>query len=59
LGGKAVNNYANTAFTAPVNFGAKVMKKTSLKNKSAKQLPKSIEKRNYFSATLQVVIALS
>jgi len=59
LGGKAVNNYANTAFTAPVNFGAKVMKKTSLKNKSAKQLPKSIEKKNYFSATLQVVIALS
>ncbi|TGD20338.1 glycosyl hydrolase family 8 [Levilactobacillus suantsaiihabitans] len=59
LGGKAVNSYENTAFTAPVNYAARVMKRTALKKKTAKQLPKSIEKKNYFSATLQVVTALS
>lgn len=59
LGGKAVNNYVNTAFTAPVNYGAKVLKQTTLQKKTAKQLPSSIEKKNYFSATLQVVTALS
>jgi len=59
LGGKAVNSYVNTAFTAPVYFAAKTMKKSSLKNKTAKQMPKSIEKHNYYSATLQVVTGLS
>jgi len=59
LGGKAVNSYVNTAFTAPVNFAAKVMKKSALEKKTAKQLPTTIEKKNYFSATLQVVTALS
>lgn len=59
LGGKAVNNYVNTAFTAPVNYGAKALKQTALQKKTAKQLPNSIEKKNYFSATLQVVTALS
>lgn len=59
LSGKAVNSYQNTAFTAPVNYAAKVMKQKGLQAKTAKQLPKSIEKNNYFSATLQVVTALS
>jgi len=59
LGGKAVNSYVNTAFTAPVNYGAKALKQTALQKKTAKQLPNSIEKKNYFSATLQVVTALS
>lgn len=59
LGGKAVNTYVNTAFTAPVNFAAKVMKKKALQKRTKQQLPRSIEKRNYFSATLQVVTALS
>jgi len=58
MSGKAVNNYANTAFTAPVNMAARTLKQTSLKKKTAKQLPKSIEKKNYFSATLQVVTGL-
>ncbi|MCM6800084.1 glycosyl hydrolase family 8 [Levilactobacillus brevis] len=58
LGGKAVNQYVNTAFTAPVNFGARTLKKTTLKTKTAKQLPKSIEKKNYYSATIQVLTAL-
>lgn len=58
LGGKAVNNYENTAFTAPVHFAAKTMKQTALKNKTAKQLPRTIEKHNYYSATLQVVTGL-
>ncbi|WP_225434991.1 hypothetical protein [Levilactobacillus brevis] len=58
LGGKAVNQYVNTAFTAPVNFGARTLKKTALKTKTAKQLPKSIEKKNYYSATIQVLTAL-
>lgn len=59
LGGKAVNSYVNTAFTAPVNFAAKTLKQKSLQTKTTKQLPKSIEKKNYFSATLEVVTALS
>jgi len=59
LGGRAVNSYVNTAFTAPVHFAATTMKKTSLKKKTAKQMPKTIEKHNYYSATLQVVTGLS
>ncbi|KRL93405.1 glycosyl hydrolase family 8 [Levilactobacillus hammesii] len=58
LGGKAVNSYENTAFTAPVHFAAVTMKQTALKKKTAKQLPKTIEKHNYYSATLQVVTGL-
>lgn len=58
LTGRAVHSYTNTAFTAPVNFAAKTMKYTSLQKKTAKQLPKKIEKKNYFSATLEVVTAL-
>ncbi|GAB5051909.1 hypothetical protein [Pediococcus ethanolidurans] len=58
LTGKAVNSYTNTAFTAPVNFTAKTMKYTSLQKRTAKQLPKKIEKKNYFSASLEVVTAL-
>lgn len=42
LGGKSVNYYVNTAFTAPVNYAARVMKRTALKKKTSKQLPKSI-----------------
>ncbi|MFC6274231.1 glycosyl hydrolase family 8 [Levilactobacillus tangyuanensis] len=58
LGGKAVNHYANTAFTAPIHVAAITMRKSSLAKKTAKQLPKKIETNNYFSATLQVVTAL-
>ncbi|WP_225353083.1 hypothetical protein [Secundilactobacillus paracollinoides] len=58
LTGKAVNNYENTAFTAPINMAARTLKDTSLANKTKKQLPTTIEKRNYYSATLQVVTAL-
>lgn len=58
LGGKAVNHYENTAFTAPVHFAAKTMKQNALKKRTAKQLPKTIEKHNYYSATLQVVTGL-
>ena len=58
LGGKAVNSYENTAFTAPIHFAAKTLKQTGLKNKTAKQLPRTIEKHNYYSATLQVVTGL-
>ncbi|MGX6428748.1 glycosyl hydrolase family 8 [Levilactobacillus yonginensis] len=58
LGGRAVNNYSNAAFVAPVHFAAKTMKKTALKNKTAKQLSKKIPRKNYYSATLQVVTGL-
>ncbi|MFC6206861.1 glycosyl hydrolase family 8 [Levilactobacillus tongjiangensis] len=58
LGGRAVNNYSNAAFVAPVHFAAKTMKKTSLKNRTAKQLPKRVPRKNYYSATLQVVTGL-
>ncbi len=58
LTGHAVNSYQNTAFTAPVNFAAKTMGYKNLTKRTSKQLPKSIEKRNYFSASLEVVTAL-
>ncbi|WP_367296197.1 glycosyl hydrolase family 8 [Levilactobacillus yonginensis] len=58
LGGRTVNNYSNAAFVAPVHFAAKAMGKTSLKNKTAKQLSKKIPRKNYYSATLQVVTGL-
>lgn len=58
LTGKAVNNYENTAFTAPINMAARTLKDTALVNKTKKQLPTTIEKKNYYSATLQVVTAL-
>lgn len=58
LSGKAVNSYENTAFTAPINMAARTLKYTSLAAKTKKQLPTTIEKKNYYSATLQVVTAL-
>ncbi|WP_125544608.1 glycosyl hydrolase family 8 [Levilactobacillus lindianensis] len=58
VSGRAVNSYVNTAFTAPVHVAAKTMGYKSLTKRTAKQLPKKIEKRNYFSATLQVVTVL-
>ncbi|WP_125574290.1 glycosyl hydrolase family 8 [Levilactobacillus huananensis] len=58
MSGRAVNSYENTAFTAPVHVAAKIMGNKSLTKKTAKQLPKKIEKHNYFSATLQLVTAL-
>jgi len=58
LGGKAVNTYTNTAFTAPAYLAAKTLKQTTLQRRLGKQLPRTVEKRNYFSATLQVVTAL-
>ena len=58
LGGRAVNNYTNPAFTAPINLGAKTLKKTGLHRRLAQQLPKKIQKKSYFGATLQVLTAL-
>ncbi|QMU08254.1 endoglucanase [Levilactobacillus suantsaii] len=58
LGGKAVNNYTNPAFTAPAKYGAQVLKQTSLKRKLSRQLPTKIQKKSYFGATIQVLTAL-
>ena len=58
LGGRAVNSYTNPAFTAPVYFGAKTLKKTSLQKRVKAQLPAKIQKKSYFGATLQVLTAL-
>lgn len=59
LGGRAVTTYANSAFVAPVNCGARTLKQTALQKKTAQQLPKTIKKYSYYSATLQVLTALS
>lgn len=58
LSGRAVNGYTNSAFTAPVYWGAKTLKKTALQHRLQRQLPRKIQKKSYFGATLQVLTAL-
>lgn len=59
LGGRAVNHYTNPAFTAPIYLAAKTLKCSTLQRRLAHQLPKMIQKKSYFGATLQVLTALS
>lgn len=59
LSGRAVQSYGDAAFVAPVNVAARVLKQTSLKKRTGKQLPKTIQKKNYYSGTLQMLCALS
>lgn len=59
LGGRAVYTYQNAAFTAPVVTAARVLKRSTLQRKFAKQLPAKIQKHDYYSATLQMITAFA
>ncbi|HIY94008.1 glycosyl hydrolase family 8 [Companilactobacillus sp. HBUAS56275] len=59
LDGKAVENYTNIAFTAPVAYSAEVLSNQNLKHNYTKDLTAEIPKDNYYPATIQMLMLLT
>ncbi|CAJ1190696.1 hypothetical protein CPEBRM1_ABPJDJAI_01254 [Companilactobacillus paralimentarius] len=59
LNGKAVENYTNIAFTAPVAYAAQVLSDQKLKHNYTKDLTAEIPANNYYPATIQMMMLLT
>lgn len=59
LNGKAVEDYTNIAFTAPVAYAAQVLSDQKLKCNYTKELTAKIPTDNYYPATIQMLTLLT
>lgn len=59
LDGKAVEDYTNIAFTAPVAYAAQVLSDQKLKHNYTKDLTAEIPTNNYYPATIQMIMLLT
>lgn len=59
LNGKRVENYENTAFSAPVVYSAEVLNNQVLKNRYKKVLTTPIPSGDYYPATIQMLVLLA
>ena len=59
LDGKAVEDYTNIAFTAPVAYAAQVLSDQKLKHNYTKDLTAEIPTNNYYPATIQMMMLLA
>lgn len=59
LSGKAVENYPNTAFSAPVAYAAQVVSNQTLQNRYVQDLTANISAKDYYPATIQMATLLA
>lgn len=59
LDGKALENYSNAAFTAPVVYAAQTLSDQTLEERYSSALTAEISKNNYYPSTIQMAVLLA